>query len=240
MRFFSKTRQAAKSEVKATRYIPHRANYVANNHALQFLLFMIAANLIKAVSAAGQCFYQKDHASYEVSSFLTNDDKRAATDSINNCGMTAYDCNIDSISGLILREILDSLMGTIQYFSFGKGTFGGTICDVRMTSPTQIPMDDCVQTAIKSHCTDGFGTVQDLLAVVGISVGGLLILGCAAGLINYNAKKVRASNAYEKLEGFKEGGEGYVPPVPVATKPISFKARDPLQEPLLPKQFSRV
>ncbi len=70
---------------------------------------------------------------------------------------------------------------------FGRGTFGGSVCYLNSGDMTP---DPCVVQTIKDNCPNGYGTLEDIGATIGIIIGGLALIYCVAKL----RKRCRQTN----------------------------------------------
>lgn len=133
---------------------------------------IMAGSLLKLANAAEACFEKDDH-----------DHKL----------ITRLGLNINNIVNTLTTECHiynDGYDDCANFFvnskDFGKGFFGGTTCTIKYHVGNIL--DSCISTVLEKNCPNGYGTTEDILATIGIAIGGGL---CLAGLGYFLVKYCR-------------------------------------------------
>ncbi len=116
-------------------------------------------------ASAETCFEINGH-DYTLS--CINNEKQIMSILTSDCG--AYKDQGDDCA----RYFIDTL-------NFCKGVFGGSACTLDYHNI--ILPDECAVQKIAENCHDGYGTWQDIVATIGIVLGGLLALCCLTGYL---------------------------------------------------------
>jgi hypothetical protein len=121
------------------------------------LAFLVFANIIQRASGE-TCFEINNH---DYSLDCINSDKTIVAELYRQCG--AY----KDIGDDCARYFIDTL-------EFCSGVFGGSACTLSYHN-INLP-DACAVNVTRTYCRNGYGTIEDIFATIGIVLGGLVTL----------------------------------------------------------------
>lgn len=152
------------------KFFPSNTNYVPSsfriiptiklNHSIVFLLLL---SFIKASSAESRfCFGSLDTGSVNELSCINDQ-------AVVLIGLLYQMCGIN----LYTQKDSECLISRTSSYEFGRGFFGGSVCKLQ----TWGTMSACDIDVLKKYTKDSFGTVEDIISTVLITIASLLMLG---------------------------------------------------------------